>query len=152
MSHLVADPNCALEVQLVEYRNATRSSRTTGVPGKGDRHLAIGWVVGYQNNNPTWVFLHIVQESDIPHLTNWGPITQAEGDSTRSAAKYSLGQHSLQTRQRLKNIAAAMPVQVPDGHYNCQNWVRHVLDAAVAQQVLSAAAVHAAWTAFLSAP
>ncbi|KAF8878644.1 hypothetical protein CPB85DRAFT_1342533, partial [Mucidula mucida] len=46
-------------------------------------------------------------------------------------------QMSLRTRQELEAVAAVEPVRVPDGQWNCQDWLISVLERAEALEILT---------------
>jgi hypothetical protein len=80
--------------------------------------------------------LHIVRELGFPHLTNWGPMTKnIEADS---AQFISLCYMSLEKRKRLEAIASQEPVAVPDGKWNCQDWIVSVLEKASQLDIIAA--------------
>ena len=56
-------------------------------------------------------------------------------DLTRSRLIH-LGDVDLTGRKRLEEIASATPVVVPDGVWNCQDWIMSVLQTAVEEAVL----------------
>ncbi|KAK0432894.1 hypothetical protein EV421DRAFT_1455507 [Armillaria borealis] len=79
------------------------------------------------------VHLDIVQEAGVDHFTNWGPITRTERKEEHIIPMAKL---SLEKREQLGRIAAKTPVRIPDGTWNCQDWLITVLETAESQNIL----------------
>ncbi|THH12564.1 hypothetical protein EW146_g7576 [Bondarzewia mesenterica] len=107
-----------------------------------DNHWALVWDV----SGPTDVHqsfkiirrLHIQQDVGRDHLTFWGPLTVTE-DLKAAAPRFTVATVSSRQRKDLEDIASRTPVMEPDGHWNCQDWIRAVFDTAVAEDVLARA-------------
>jgi len=68
------------------------------------------------------------------HLTNWGAVTKAY---SRPATHYKIATLTLANRQGLEQIANAEQVLIPDGNWNCQDWVHAVLKKGVDQGIFT---------------
>ncbi|KAJ3885597.1 hypothetical protein GG344DRAFT_58966 [Lentinula edodes] len=126
IDHIFPDPPGPLEILLI----------TTLTPGSLNRthaHMQICWQVGTRGDHSIiYRRLQVVKEIDSNHLTNWGPITKNMGIATVTASEIAvITTMTLQNRQNLEQIAANTPVYVPDGRWNCQDWVKDVLRQAV---------------------
>jgi hypothetical protein len=97
------------------------------------------WKIGFNSEGQGVVRrVHVVQEHGMNHLTNWGAITGIEGTDTRElGVVIPLKIMTLAQRQRFETISNGMPVRVPDGEWNCQNWCKSVLDSAVQAGILT---------------
>jgi len=98
-------------------------------------HWAIGWEIDDNNRR----LLQVVQENDkygrpTGHLTNWGAVTKAY---SRPATHYKIATLTLANRQGLEQIANAEQVLIPDGNWNCQDWVHAVLKKGVDQGIFT---------------
>ena len=72
--------------------------------------------------------VEIVREIESDHLTNWGPYTKFSlPNETLDCVLHPIGTLNLFQRRRLEEIGAQEPVRVPDGTWNCQDWVISVL-------------------------
>jgi len=98
-------------------------------------HWLIYWKAPLANddpNNPALRVIHLIQEINRDHLTNWGPLTKSVGRSTISGGyKFPLGKLTLQQRKALEAIAEEHPVQAPDGKYDCKTWIEQVVKKAI---------------------
>jgi hypothetical protein len=122
VDHNYRDSNETKEITLLVYPSST------GV--RKDDHWMIYWEVGMYGRMPVHRRLHLVQETGMLHLTNWGPVTQIAGNATHEAKRYRLGHLTLRQRGTLERIARETQVYAPNGDWNCQNWVFAVIYAA----------------------
>ncbi|KAJ7122044.1 hypothetical protein C8R43DRAFT_51727 [Mycena crocata] len=88
--------------------------------------------------------LHIVTEIGCKHYTNWGPLTRTF--NPRDFDAVPIAQLTRAQRSALEDIARTSDARVPNGEWNCQNWVMEVLSRGVAAGLLSAAERDAAIT------
>ncbi|KAJ6514344.1 hypothetical protein C8R47DRAFT_1033148 [Mycena vitilis] len=141
------DPDTTLPVELLINR---------AYPEQRGQHWAISWTVGdIPPHHKVHRVLHIVREIGCDHYTNWGPITRSF--DPRDYEAVPVAELTLTQRVVLEQIAAKTEVCVPNGEWNCQDWVREVLAKAVAVKpdpkdglengLLSAAAYDAALSA-----
>jgi hypothetical protein len=102
-------------------------------------HWTICWVVGWSDGYAIQRRVHIVQELQVPHLTNWGPLTKSASADTASTSRaiVLVPRMSLEDRKRLEKIGSDMPVLAPNGEWNCQDWVILVLVEAESQGLIS---------------
>lgn len=130
------DPDVALAVMLVVIR---ARPLLTYIPTFRDNHWMITWDIGVTPDGHTvHRRLHIVQEPDCDHLTNWGPITSVAGQETeRNGIVVNITTMTLAQRQALESIANTTPVFKPNGEWNCQNWILAVLEEGVKQGLLT---------------
>lgn len=85
-----------------------------------------------------WRRIQVVHEAGVDHLTNWGAIsTYGEGGVVDGSEHIVIKAMSKSQRIELEAIANATQVRVPDGHWNCQDWVKTVLETAVEWGLLS---------------
>jgi hypothetical protein len=127
IDHLFRDPDETVPVLLTIIPAHTGNPR--------DNHWMLIWRV-FNGEHLIIRRLHIVHEIGYNHLTNWGPLTVTAGDTTRNAPQLLLGELMLSQRRVLEGIAQETPVMVPNGEWNCQNWVVDVLKEAVKQNLL----------------
>ncbi|KAF4585031.1 hypothetical protein EYR40_001864 [Pleurotus pulmonarius] len=131
------DPNTSLPVNLnvrpaLQYRSGPRKTSR-------NCHWMVCWDVGITGTGHTAQRrLHVLQERDIPHLTNWGPMTDAVTPKEQAAmVVIPLKVMTLGERQALEKIAINTLVKVPNEQWNDQDWCTEVLQEAVKQQILS---------------
>ncbi|TRM66157.1 hypothetical protein BD626DRAFT_546497 [Schizophyllum amplum] len=126
-------------------RDADVHLRVFRAPEGGPRwnHWSIDWRVGSSTEGPMKAGqsairkLEIQQDPGHMHLTNWGPRTGMVDAMTAAAQDaFFLGRLSLAQRKKLECIAAEEPVRVPDGAWNCQQWLKNVLEKAVEADLL----------------
>ncbi|KZV84519.1 hypothetical protein EXIGLDRAFT_727163 [Exidia glandulosa HHB12029] len=107
------------------------------------RHWAIVWQTAgdLEHGRAAFRTLQTSIEPGKPHYTNWGPLTKTFKvvDPETPFALLPLANLSLSDRQRLEDIARETPVYVPNGNWNCQDWVMMVLDRAVELGLIPAA-------------
>lgn len=123
VEHIFKDPDIDLPVELLV---------NTSHPHPRGRHWSISWTVG-QSSSGDMVqrVLHVVQEVGYNHYTNWGPKTRVfEPVEFKSIPIASL---SKVQRLALETISEATPVFVPNGEWNCQDWVVEVFRQAVGE-------------------
>ncbi|KAH6916900.1 hypothetical protein BKA70DRAFT_1250903 [Coprinopsis sp. MPI-PUGE-AT-0042] len=85
-----------------------------------------------------WRRIQLVHEAGVDHLTNWGAIsTYGEGGIVDGSERILIKAMSKSERIELEAIANATQVCVPDGHWNCQDWLKTVLMSAVDRGLLS---------------
>ncbi|KAJ7683765.1 hypothetical protein B0H17DRAFT_1204899 [Mycena rosella] len=135
IEHLYRDLDTPLAVELLINRD---------YPELRGQHWAISWTVGGRSpSHQVQRILHIVTEIGCAHYTNWGPATRSF--DPRALAAVPIAQLALAQRRVLEAIAARTEVCMPNGEWNCQDWV---LAGAVEAGVLSAeerdAALHLA--------
>ncbi|KAJ7448515.1 hypothetical protein FB451DRAFT_1411260 [Mycena latifolia] len=109
IEHLYPDPDAPLAVELLINR---------GYPDLRGQHWAIS-------------------EIGCDHYTNWGPLTRSFEPRDYGAVPIAL--LTLEQRRTLDSIAARTEVCIPNGDWNCQDWVIEVLGGAVEAGVLSTA-------------
>ena len=127
IDHLFPDPDETIPVLL------NIISAPSGNPR--DNHWMLLWKI-FNGQHLIIRRLQVVQEIGYDHLTNWGPLTVTADDITKSSPHLSLGELTLSQRRVLEGIAQETPVMVPNGEWNCQNWVIDVLKEAVKQNLL----------------
>lgn len=71
------------------------------------------------------------------YYTNWGPLTTSSLP-TQNCQRFLLGELELEQRKVLEELAEQEKVRVPDGSWNCQDWIKSLLAAAVERRVLEA--------------
>ncbi|KAH6916899.1 kinase-like domain-containing protein [Coprinopsis sp. MPI-PUGE-AT-0042] len=90
------------------------------------------------DNQLLWRRMQLQQEAGVNHLTNWGAkATYGQGFTTNHSVKIVVKAMSRSERLELETIANTTPVRIPDGRYNCQDWVKTVLSTAVDQGLLT---------------
>jgi len=130
MDHLYKDRD---EIKAVSLQ-VTKA--TSGHPR--DHHWTLVWFVGRADGYAVQRRVHIVQEIQVPHLTNWGAITKsASSDTAQSSRELFLKKMTLEQRKKLEGIGNETPVLVPNGAWNCQDWIITVLEAAEAQNLVT---------------
>ncbi|KAF9027260.1 hypothetical protein BDZ89DRAFT_1067082 [Hymenopellis radicata] len=129
LSWIYKDPDEDLDVNLI----ITRS--TGDITEPHDHHWKLSWTVAETSEAPYHRHLDIVQEIGINYLTNWGPLTSAKRQGSEHVI--CMARMSLRKRQDLEAVAAAEPVRVPDGQWNCQDWLISVLEKAEALGILT---------------
>ncbi len=126
LSFMFPDPDEDLLVVLIITRS--KNSATSR-----DYHWKLLWTVAAIPEANIHRHLDIVQEAGVDHFTNWGPITRTE---RREEHIIPMAKLSLEKRQQLGQIAAKTPVRIPDGTWNCQDWLITVLKTAESQNIL----------------
>ncbi|KAF8902305.1 hypothetical protein CPB85DRAFT_101432 [Mucidula mucida] len=135
MSHICPDPDTPLNVMLHSFGGDTADPT--------NNHWQIAWLVSASPDRFVFRRLEIVREINVNHLTNWGPYTKFIGITSMAAASSAvLEQYTLAERRIWEEIAERMPVRVPDGVWNCQNWVMSVLQAAEGRGLLASQAIN----------
>lgn len=130
IDHLFRDPDLSLPVELLINR---------AYPQLRGQHWAISWTVGDISGSPTHKvqrILHIVTELGFKHYTNWGPLTRSFDPLELAAVP--IATLTLVQRRALEDIAAETRVCVPNGEWNCQDWIIEVLGRAVEEDLVSA--------------
>lgn len=138
------DPKAILPVTLtvcpaIQYRTGARQTSR-------NCHWMLCWNVGITGTGHiAQRRLHVHHERDIPHLTNWGPMTDAVTHKEQGAmVVIPLKTMTYAERQALEKIAINALVKVPNGQWNNQDWCIEVLEEAVKQGILSALEAKAA--------
>ncbi len=141
----VKDPAQALQVFLM-VDPAARRSRTGAAKTPKDSHWMLAWHVGTTlSGHEAHRRCHLRQDPGVPHLTNWGVLTNAvEDHELKRLVRVPLAVLDKDTRLRLEAIANTTQVRVPDGRWNCQDWCIEVLHQAVQARIFSPATVQAA--------
>ncbi|KAL4257884.1 hypothetical protein AB1N83_009929 [Pleurotus pulmonarius] len=141
----VKDPAQALQVFLM-VDPAGRRSRSGVAKTPKDSHWMLAWHVGTTlSGHEAHRRCHLRQDPGVPHLTNWGVLTNAvEDHELKRLVRVPLAILDKDTRLRLEAIANTTQVRVPDGRWNCQDWCIEVLNQAVQARIFSAAAVQGA--------
>ncbi|KAJ6578186.1 hypothetical protein B0H19DRAFT_1062721 [Mycena capillaripes] len=130
IEHLYRDPDSSLPVELLINRT---------YPERRGQHWAISWIVGtLPPRHKVQRILHIVTEIGRNHYTNWGPVTRTFDPLELAAVPIAELTHVQ--RVALEKIAAQTDVYIPNGQWNCQDWVVDVLAHAVEDGLISAAA------------
>jgi hypothetical protein len=139
IDHIYKDPNTMLPVELLIINDHVDPR---------SRHWSISWTVG-QSPAGDYVqrVLHIVREVGYNHYTNWGPCTRVmRADDATVVCITEMGKAD---RLALEDIARETNVFIPNGLWNCQDWVMEVLKKAVEQKLITTAqlntAVATAW-------
>ena len=129
IDHLYRDPDYTLPVVIAIV--PARSGDPT------DNHWMLIWTV-YSSIQTGYIVrrLQVAQEQGFNHLTNWGALTVTAGTLTTTAQKFSVGEMTLSQRKHLERIALGTQVMMPNGQWNCQNWITAVLKEAVNQYLL----------------
>ncbi|KAL1703590.1 hypothetical protein EV121DRAFT_260689 [Schizophyllum commune] len=133
LAYFRPDADVCKEIFLIVY---------TEQPEPRDRHWGIRWVVSARSNpdrlaNRAARCLELYAHVRSKHLVNWGPITQQHHlYVAHQISSISLGVLTLEQRRQLEAIAWNVPICLPDGEWNCQNWVCAVLVIAVARGIL----------------
>ncbi|KAJ6586520.1 hypothetical protein DFH09DRAFT_1308537 [Mycena vulgaris] len=128
IEHLHKDPDLPLAVELLINRT---------YPDLRGQHWTISWTVGnLPPRHKVQRVLHIVREIGCDHYTNWGPLTRSF--NPLEYASVPIAELTLAQRRTLEGIAARTEVCVPNGEWNCQDWVIEVLECAVQADLLSA--------------
>lgn len=129
--------------------------RRTDVKGytSRDQHWFIQWDRGCFSDNgrevPVTRRVQIVREMILrgpeeergrmlPHLTNWGANTKTPTGLTTAERSHRIIVRSMtkDERVRLEEIANATRVRVPNGRWNCQDWIKTVLMSAVKEGLI----------------
>lgn len=138
------DPHTSLTVNLtvcpaLQYRTGPKQTSR-------NCHWMLSWNIGITGTGHTAQRrLHVLHERDIPHLTNWGPMTDAVTPKEQDAmVVIPLKMMTFAERQTLEKIAINTLVKIPNGQWNNQDWCTEVLEEAVKQGILTALEVKAA--------
>ncbi|KAF9558525.1 hypothetical protein CPC08DRAFT_557196 [Agrocybe pediades] len=99
-------------------------------------HWTIFWVVANCGDIEVHRRVHVVREIGASHLTNWGAVTSSM-DPDPTTRDIFIKRMTLAERKRLEEIGNTTPVRVPDGDWNCQNWVYSVLRTAEKEDLLA---------------
>lgn len=127
IEHLYRDPDLPLPVELLINR---------AYPEQRGQHWAISWTVGnLPPRHKVQRILHIVTEIGCKHFTNWGPLTRTF--DPLELAVVPIAELTRAQRVALEEIAARTEVCVPNGEWNCQDWVIEVLASAVEDDLIS---------------
>lgn len=135
IDHLFRDPDKPLPVILL----IVPSDDPKATPK--DSHWQIYWTVFQDPQQRVVRKVHITRELNCAHLTNWGPITATAEEQTNRCPEFELGNMTLAQRTELEKIASETEVEVPNGEWNCQNWIVEVLNEAIAVGLFSTAQV-----------
>ncbi|KAF8069054.1 hypothetical protein FPV67DRAFT_1780432 [Lyophyllum atratum] len=96
-----------------------------------NNHWMVVWQVGVSDRERVLRRLHVVRHDDNPHLTNWGPVTKATSTATTNRSReYKLKDMTYAQRQHMEAICRRLPIQEPDGEWNCQDWIITLLKLA----------------------
>jgi hypothetical protein len=137
------EPDKPLDVDLIVQRPS--EDQAQGMSSH-DLHWLIQWLRAKVRVEDTpdaetqmlWRRIQIVHEAGVDHLTNWGAIsTYGEGGIVDGSERIVIKAMGKKERIELEAIANATQVRVPDGHWNCQDWVKTVLTTAVDRGLLS---------------
>ncbi|KAJ6618171.1 hypothetical protein B0H10DRAFT_1795970, partial [Mycena sp. CBHHK59/15] len=129
VKHLFRDPDSPLIMELLINR------QHKDLRGQ---HWALSWTVGdLPPKHKVQRILHVVTEVGYKHYTNWGPVTRTFDPMDMD--NVPVATLTLTQRQALEAIAAQTPVYVPNGEWNCQDWIIEVLRQAVEECLVSAA-------------
>ena len=107
-----------------------------------DLHWSLAWAV--RDTDPAaWRQIHVVEEKLGPprwdaRYVYWGPLTKSSGPTDDVAKRYPLGVFSLAQRARIEELAGRTPVMVPDGTWNCQDWLLDLFERMIAAGLLAA--------------
>lgn len=121
------------EVFFAVYRPALRRHTPR------DLHWSLAWAIGN-----TWKQLHVIEEkmadgpSPQPRYVYWGPLTKSSGPTDDVADRYFLGVFSQTQRKQIEELAAETPVMVPDGTWNCQDWLLDLFERMVDAGIINA--------------
>lgn len=128
VEHIYRDPDIDLPVELLVNKD---------VPQSRSRHWSISWTLGgLSPSQQVQRVLHIVREVGFSHYTNWGPKTRFFEPTAMTAIPIAI--LSRAQRQTLERIASSTEVLVPNGEWNCQDWIIEVLRQAVRQDLITA--------------
>lgn len=109
-----------------------------------DFHWSIHWTVGISQNHECCRLLSL-ETYNNEHLVYYGAFTKVIEAQTQSRNKaFPLGFATLKQRKLLEQIASETDVMLPDGDWNCQNWVKSVLATASARGIFDAEVVRRA--------
>ncbi|KAI0765205.1 hypothetical protein C8Q74DRAFT_1371053 [Fomes fomentarius] len=137
IDHLHPDINDSREVYILVYGPTERGLRAS------ELHWSLAWYV----REGAVRHIHIVSErvgsdSRGRRLVYWGPVTKSPpkpGSATVMARKISLGPMTFQMRQAVETLSWQIPVQVPDGRWNCQLWIIDLLNKMVQKRIITEA-------------
>ncbi|KDQ10956.1 hypothetical protein BOTBODRAFT_468965 [Botryobasidium botryosum FD-172 SS1] len=104
----------------------------SGIPGPPRHyHWKLSWLVATTEDGLVHRRIEIVREIERDHLTNWGPYTKIGPVISANTHLHTIGALNLSQRRELERIAEQEPVRVPNGEWNCQDWIISVLQKAV---------------------
>ncbi|KAJ7936474.1 hypothetical protein B0H13DRAFT_1551408, partial [Mycena leptocephala] len=127
IDHLNPDPDRPLVVNiLIDRRLSDLRSQ----------HWAISWTIPSSPGSNIHRVSHIVTEIGFHHYTNWGPLTQNFDPEKWDTVP--IGLLSREQRTNLEKIVSKTGVYLPNGEWNCQDWVIKVLDHAVVEKIFTA--------------
>ncbi|KAI0315312.1 hypothetical protein OF83DRAFT_1132613 [Amylostereum chailletii] len=134
------DPDKALSVYLCVHPAEGFAINLT----QRDLHWSIGWhIMDEIQPGPqpmlrqVWRQIHVVTHNrdydppPQPRLVFWGTITSIVGQRTTNAEHLELGIMTLQTRSQIEALALQVPVMAPDGTWNCQDFLKDLLQKMV---------------------
>lgn len=107
-----------------------------------DLHWSLAWAI--RGTDPAaWRQIHVVEEKLRPprwdaRYVYWGPLTKSSGPTDDVATRYPLGVFSLAQRARIEELAGRTPVMVPDGTWNCQDWLLDLFARMIAVGLIGA--------------
>ncbi|KAF8887541.1 hypothetical protein BD779DRAFT_1440861 [Infundibulicybe gibba] len=132
MSWMFPDPDQCLDIHLVVTPSV--------VEGATPRfnHWALNWTVRDIDGIIEIRRVHIVREIGHDHLTNWGPLTGAT-ERTPQMVLILVCQLTLAERKILEHIAQNTEVMVPNGEWNCQDWLLTVFEKAIEAGIMKKA-------------
>lgn len=105
-----------------------------------DLHWSLAWPI---SGTAAWRQIHVVTESmsdgppPQPRYVYWGAMTKSAGPVDSVATRQSVGVFSLADRLRIEGLARDTPVMVPDGTWNCQDWLLDLLQRIVSAGLIS---------------
>ncbi|RDX46200.1 hypothetical protein OH76DRAFT_1356574, partial [Lentinus brumalis] len=104
-----------------------------------DLHWSLAWAI--RGTDPAaWRQIHRVETEAgtwDSRYVYWGPLTKTSGPTDDVARRYSLGAFSLEHHMRIDELAGLAPVMVPDGTWNCQDWLLDLFERMVAAGLTS---------------
>ncbi len=108
-----------------------------------DLHWSLAWPI--RDTNPAaWRQIHVIEErveaeagTWDSRYVYWGPLTKSSGPTDDVAERYSLGAFSLEWRKNVEELADQTPVMVPDGTWNCQDWLLDLFERMITERLIS---------------
>jgi hypothetical protein len=125
LDYIYRDPNKELKIYLMEHVGPKLISIRVA---NRDRHWMVGWTVNVGVESSHLRFLNIETFPGRKDYTYWGPVTAHARDSYKS---HYLGTLTLEQRKRLEELSWKVKVYVPNGEWNCQDWIKDLLESAV---------------------
>ncbi len=108
-----------------------------------DLHWSLAWAI--RGTDPAaWRQIHVIEErveaeagTWDSRYVYWGPLTKTSGPTDDVAKRYSLGAFSFEWRKRIEDLAGLTPVMVPDGTWNCQDWLLDLFERMIGAGLVS---------------